>query len=299
MNPGSADSRDRPAIPDIRERIGGLILELSPQERRAAAYLQDHLEEAAGYTSTELAELAGVSKATVSRLFRSLGFETFREAKVQLRAVRPGAPRPVAPGSGPETHFRVEAHNLQRAAAALSAAALATAAHRIRTARRVAVVGLRNGYPIALHLREQLVQLRSGVVTLPAPGQSLGEEIADLDASDLAILVAVPRRSAALFRLIAALRRRSVPMIALGDASARPALADAVAFFETPVQSAGAFSSYATAMSTACLLANAVAVDEGAPEMRRRVELIDGAYAELDELEDEGRGRSNPASSPR
>jgi DNA-binding MurR/RpiR family transcriptional regulator len=287
VNPGSADSRDRPAVPDIRERIAGLILELPPQERRAAAYLQDHLEEAAGYTSTELAELAGVSKATVSRLFRSLGFETFREAKAQLRAVRPGAPRPAVPDSGPETHFRVEARNLQRAAAALSAAALATAARRIREARRVAVVGLRNGYPIALHLREQLVQVRSGVVALPAPGQSLGEEIADLDAGDLAILVAVPRRSAALPRLIAALRRRRVPLVALGDAAARSMVADAVAFFETPVQSAGAFSSYAAAMSTACLLANAVAADEGAPEMRRRVEQIGRAFQELAEL-DEG-----------
>ena len=62
----------------IDERITDRYAELSPQEQRAAQTLLEHLDELATYRSAELAELAGVSKATMSRLFRHLGVRRLR-----------------------------------------------------------------------------------------------------------------------------------------------------------------------------------------------------------------------------
>ena len=42
-------------------------------------------------------------------------------------------------------------------------------------ARRIVVIGMRNAYPAALHLRQQLLQARGQVLVLPQPGQSLSE----------------------------------------------------------------------------------------------------------------------------
>ena len=80
----------------IDERIAARQLDLSPQERRAADTLLEHLDDLATYRAAELAAMAGVSKATMSRLFRSLGFADFDEVREHLRALRstgePGRP---------------------------------------------------------------------------------------------------------------------------------------------------------------------------------------------------------------
>ncbi|SDF41304.1 transcriptional regulator, RpiR family, partial [Blastococcus fimeti] len=61
----------------IDQRIARSHPTLSAQERRAAETLLEHLDDLATYRAAELAALAGVSKATMSRLFRSLGFADF------------------------------------------------------------------------------------------------------------------------------------------------------------------------------------------------------------------------------
>ena len=60
-------------------------------------------------------------------------------------------------------------------------------------APHVAVVGYRNGYPVALHLREQLLQLRGNIDILPHPGQSIAEELTDYSSDDVAVIVGVGR----------------------------------------------------------------------------------------------------------
>jgi DNA-binding MurR/RpiR family transcriptional regulator len=69
----------------IDERIAEHYTGLSPQERRAADVLLAHLDDLAIYRAAELADLAGVSKATMSRLFRHLGFDDFGEVREHLQ----------------------------------------------------------------------------------------------------------------------------------------------------------------------------------------------------------------------
>ena len=57
----------------IDERLRSHYAALTPQEQRVADFIFDHPDHLMSHNSAELARLSGVSKATVSRLFRRLG----------------------------------------------------------------------------------------------------------------------------------------------------------------------------------------------------------------------------------
>jgi DNA-binding MurR/RpiR family transcriptional regulator len=62
----------------LDERLKGQYASLSPQEQRVADFIFDHFDDLISYNSAELAQLSGVSKATVSRLFKRLAMTNIR-----------------------------------------------------------------------------------------------------------------------------------------------------------------------------------------------------------------------------
>jgi len=262
----------------IAARIENAYRELSPQEQRAADFMRDHLADLAVYNATEVARLSGVSKATVSRLYRRLGFENADALRDHVRALRAsGTPvASVTPANFAE-HLDRELANLR---AALSGLDLAPAAQLIAGARRVTVVGFRNSYPIALHLRQQLAQARDGVVLAPLPGQSIGEELAALTPDDVVVLVGFRRRPEGFARVLALVEASAARSILLTDSTRLRG--DIV--IACPVDSVTAFDSYAAAASVISLLAGAVFGVHLAAG-RSRIAAIGDAYRGLHELE--------------
>ncbi|WP_411698319.1 MurR/RpiR family transcriptional regulator, partial [Conyzicola sp.] len=174
-------------------------------------------------------------------------------------------------------HLDRELANLRSVLAGLD---LTPAASLIAGARRVLVVGFRNSYPMALHLRQQLAQARDGVQLAPLPGQSIGEELAALGADDVVVLVGFRRRPRGFSRVLALVESSEARSVLLTDA---PRLgADIV--IECPVDSVTAFDSYAAAASVISLLAAGVLAADLAAG-RSRIATIGDAYRELDELE--------------
>ncbi|VFS56471.1 Helix-turn-helix domain, rpiR family [Raoultella planticola] len=51
-------------------------------------FIFDHFDDLISYNSAELAQLSGVSKATVSRLFKRLGYEKYKDMRDELRTLR-------------------------------------------------------------------------------------------------------------------------------------------------------------------------------------------------------------------
>ena len=262
----------------LAARIEKTYRDLAPQEQRAADFMRDHLADLAVYNATEVARLSGVSKATVSRLYRRLGFENADELRDHVRALRAsGTPiASVTPTSYGE-HLDRELANLRAALVGLD---LAPAAALIAGARRVIVVGFRNSYPMALHLRQQLAQARDGVVLAPLPGQSIGEELAALTADDVVVLVGFRRRPEGFARVVALVEASAARSIVLTDSGRLRG--DIV--IECPVDSVTAFDSYAAAASLISLLAAAV-LGANLAGGRARIAAIGDAYRELDELE--------------
>ncbi len=266
----------------IDERIARSHPSLSTQERRAADTLLEHLDDLATYRAAELAALAGVSKATMSRLFRSLGFTDFDEVRDHLRALRiAGEPRHV---EGPPDLAAHADHESTALAAAVLQPAVADAVALLADARRVLVVGWRNSHPVALHLREQLVQARPRVALAPLPGQVLGEELVDLGPGDAVVAVGFRRRPAGFAAFMATAARTGADVVLVADPTAAGHSGSARVWLQCPVQGALAYDSYAAAMSLVGVLADGVLSRIGRTG-RDRISAISATYERLAEVE--------------
>ncbi|QCR36997.1 MurR/RpiR family transcriptional regulator [Nissabacter sp. SGAir0207] len=274
----------------IDERLRGHYAALTPQEQRVADFIFENLDHLMSYNSAELARLSGVSKATVSRLFKRLGYPSYREMRDEVRALRQtGLPladsRDAVQGNTLlARHYKQEMANLTQWVNQIDPAQFTAVIGALAAARRVCLLGFRNSYPVALHLRQQLLQIRPGVQLMPQPGQTLSEELVDLTPEDLVIFVAFRRRPRAVRTLLAHLQARQVPTLLVCEpqASTLPALARW--HLAAPLDSVSAFDAYSAAMSLANLLSNAL-LHQMLSSGRQRIHQIADLYGDLDELE--------------
>jgi DNA-binding MurR/RpiR family transcriptional regulator len=172
----------------------------------------DHFDDLMSYNSAELARLSGVSKATVSRLFKRLGYDRFKEMRDEVRTLRQsGMPltenRDAVQGNTLlARHYKQEMANLTQWVNALDAVQFADGAGA--AARRVFILGLRNSAPVALHLRQQLMQIRGQVWLMPQPGQTLAEELVDITEQDVVVVIAFRRRPRVIRPVLEALQKQ-------------------------------------------------------------------------------------------
>lgn len=271
----------------IEQRIHAHYAGLSPQEQRAADLILDHLDDLALYSSAELAQMSGVSRATLSRLYRHLGFESFTELRETARTLRRQGV-PLGPDAGPELsrHLEQELKNLRKVLgpAGEDRPAQTRTVRALAEARTVLLVGLRNSYPVALHLKQQLQQARDRVRLAPLPGQTLGEELVDVSEEDVVVLLGFRRRPRGFEELVKVCAATGARTVLVADSTARRHASAVDLWIECPLDGVGPFDSYAAAMSLASVLADGVLAAAG-PEGRRRVERTAELYEELDELD--------------
>lgn len=266
----------------IDERIADRHDALTPQERRAAATLLEHLDDLATYRAAELAELAGVSRATMSRLFRSLGFEDFDEVREHLRALRSaGEPRRVDGAPNAEALAAIEQGAILRA---IEHPRILEVAGLLALARKVFVIGWRNSYPVALHLREQLAQARADVEIGPVPGQTTGEELVGLGPEDVIVVVGFRRRPKGFAEFLTEAGTTGAAVILVGDPTAVAHASQASIWLECPLQHSLAFDSYAAPMALVSVLADAVLGACGRAGSKR-VRKITETYERMGEVE--------------
>lgn len=264
----------------IEARITTAFADLTAQERRAATTILEHLDDLAAYSSADLSALSGVSRPTLSRLYRQLGYRSFAEMRNEARHA---GGVPIGPSQGVESHVSQETRNITKLGR-LADGRLQAAAISIMGASDLVIIGYRNSYPVAMHLREQLVQLRPGSRLLPLPGQTVAEDMVGVGPGDTVILVGLRRRTDgfdALLRLCVASR---ADVVLIADNSALRYADQVTHFLPCSLDSSGPFSSYAAAMSLVAMIANQASALAG-PQGERRVSMITDGYHQLDELE--------------
>lgn len=274
----------------LDERLRSQYAQLSPQEQRIADFAFDHYDDLIGYNSAELARLSGVSKATVSRLFKRLGYEKYKDMRDELRNLRQsGMPltdnRDAVQGNTLlARHFKQEMANLTQWVNGIDALHFSEVVQALAGSKRIFIIGMRNSWPVALHLRQQLLQARGQVHVLPQPGQTLSEELIDLTPDDMVVMVAFRRRPRIIRPLLQLLQQRRIPTLALCEPQAQTVIALAQWQLCAPLDSVSAFDSYAAANSLVNLLANAL-LHELLSDGRQRIHQIADLYNQLDELE--------------
>lgn len=273
-------------------RIRDSFDSLTTLEREAAQFILGHLTDVLVCNSVELSQLSGISQPTLSRLYRKLGYANAVEFRRDVRRIhRPGAPEIAHDTQCDDLltdHLHRDEESLKRTFEGLDRARLASVCQSMATARRVAVIGFRNGYPVALHLREQLIQLRNNVDILPVSGQSIAEDLVDYVPGDVIVGVAVGRRLPFFSRLIDMLLERGLTVVVIGDAAARNAVIGRNVTFLTVVLNSHVLSSFTAAFALSGLLADEVekCLASSGNAVRTRIEDINGCFDVFDELEE-------------
>ncbi len=276
----------------LTRRVHRLYGELPEGERKAADFILEQPGELAMLAAGELADRVGISKATVSRFFRRLGYVSFEEARRAARAMRAsGSPLYLAevdrtPKQGSVITRAMAAENrvVEGSLALQNPLTVDAVTGALATARRVCVAGFRNSHFAAAYFASTLAQLRPGVTLLNAPGQTLGEGLADLGPGDMVVVVALRRRPSGFVDLVRILSATGADVVLIADRSIREAPAFARWTLTCLVEMPQLLDSYAGVLAVLRLLAFETMRRLGV-EARRRLETIEARHDALAELE--------------
>jgi len=232
---------------------------LPKAERKLADIVLEFPGELAAYTATELAELAGVSKAAATRFFKRLGFKNFEEARRLARDSKNwGSPLYLqsknetdeSPDQRLSQYVEEETLNIKQTFDQAIVEDLDDICQEILKAKRVWLVGYRNSHYIAAYARWQFIQFRSNVHLLPSNGgESMAEYIADIRSDDIVIVVGVRRRVNSLINFMQLIKSKQVPILYLTDPTASKTSAYAKWTIKIPVSGSFLFDSYTALMS--------------------------------------------------
>ena len=276
----------------IEDRIEQHYERLPDSERRLADVILDFPGDMASYSATELAALAGVSKAAATRFFRRLGFDSYSEARRQAREVQEwGSPLYLhAKGTfAGDSGLRLEAHLqdslrlLTRTFENLSSSDLEAIVEAIVSAKRVWLLGFRNSHILASYARSQLILIRDNVHLLPMGGEMLAEYLAGLSEGDLLLVVGVRRRLRRLQQAMQHARNSGALILYITDPTASETARLADWTLRCEVRSASLFDNYVAVMGLLHFLCTAVAEKTGEAGHARlkRVEKLHEKLAEF------------------
>lgn len=152
------------------DRISVSLASLTPAEQRVGTLLLSDPQSFIHSPVRELAEKAQVSKPTVVRFCRSVGFEGLADCKLKLAAAPNSAPTPLAaPTAHPiqtliAAEFDQAVQALRECQRALSAAAIERAAEAlaqvIAEKRRIVIWGSPETWPAVVYAQQCLLELK-------------------------------------------------------------------------------------------------------------------------------------------
>ncbi|MEM9782678.1 MAG: MurR/RpiR family transcriptional regulator [Pseudomonadota bacterium] len=269
----------------VRDRLHAL----SPAERRLAEFVLDFPGDLASYSATELARLANVSNATVTRFVRSVGYQSFDEARQKVRAERGGgaalfmvSAASDSDGDAAAAHFKQAQANLSRTVNTLSLSEIDEIAAAMLAAPRVWVIGFRAGRPLAEYFQWQALQVLPAVRIVPGAGETLAEHIADAREDDCALVIGLRRRTKTMRSALAFLAEAKVSIAYLTDGAeaAPPGVS-----WQLRCQTAapGPLFNHVAPLALLHLLATRI-VERSGTAGRRRLATVEAAHATLDEL---------------
>lgn len=276
----------------IHESIMAVYEQLPPGERRLADITLSKLSNLASYSATELAGEATVSKATAARFFRRVGYSSFGHARRQARAeAHLASPLYAMAGVDPgeqhsdalSRHVAADLKNLSETYQCQDAKLLTQSAALIASARKVHVIGMRNGHFVAQYATTLLTQLREGVAALPMSATTLAEDLASLDSRDVVLVIDFRRRAATLPGIVQAARSTGASLIFLTNPG-MPALSrpgDIVLHCLT--DGASIFDSYVAAVSVVNFIGASTAKTLG-KNSRKRLESIEAFHDLLGDI---------------
>jgi DNA-binding MurR/RpiR family transcriptional regulator len=227
--PGSTDT-------PLSARIAALAAALPPTERRVADRLVAAASAAVDCTAQELADLAGVSRASVIRTAQTLGYDGYPQMRVAVaREVALAAAHDDAAGDLGVLHRRLDqfARNLPRIMAAVTEEAAGQFVTALDRAERVVVVATGLSAPLGLD-----VAMRLGAAGRPAEfvPDTLAQQIAasTLSAGSACLVISGSGATQTSIEAAAAAREAGADVLAVTSFARAPLLEHATQALVVP-----------------------------------------------------------------
>ncbi len=276
----------------IRERMG----ECTPSERKVARTLLATYPVAGFETVAGLAEIAGVSGATVVRFTTRLGYRGFpdfrRALRVELeqRGASPAAlyertsSRRAARGGKLADLAEPAAEDLRSTFAGLSEHDFNTTLEALAAPRnRLWIVGGRYSNFLAQYLAASLQQLRTGVSMVPEMASLRAATMADFGSKDVLIAFDFRRYEASTRELVMLAKARRASVVVVTDQWLSPCAPEADAVLTSVASERGTFDSVVPVMAMIEAIFEALLVRIGEPA-RDRIARIEETAQRLDLL---------------
>ncbi len=277
--------------PSIETRIREHYDLLADSERPLADFILSFPGQVASYSATELAALAGVSKAAASRFVRKIGLDSYDDMRRLAREGQGwGSPHYLNSPSferrpfdeAVAAHIACETENIRATLSALTPATADIAA-ALATAPRIGCVGFRRSRMVADYLRWSLVQVRHQVSLFPPPGETISEALSEFGPDDVIVAIGLRRRVPLLAAALTAVRERGVKLVLIADSTVGALAAQATWVIPCEARSVSPFDSDIAAISVAHFLSSLVAGALGTAA-RARMGAIEQSLAALGEL---------------
>jgi len=205
---------------------------LSNQERLAADYVLANPNEVAIMSMRDLARLADVSPASMTRLAKRLGligYEVLKDAFVQAMRAQgnPYSGRAqkmvqLSKSIGERAHVQNLANNAIAHINALcqpdNVDAIMRAARMLTRARKVHCVGLRSSFAIAYQLNHVASYFADNVQLIDGAGETgIMSIMHQVSSKDVAVVISLPRYAKKTINIASYLHQRGVSIIAITD----------------------------------------------------------------------------------
>lgn len=266
------------AMPRAERRLADLLLKNGVSVRRESA--------------TALARAAGVSKATAARLFRRLGYASYRAAQrgMRARAAEPPTGTPDAAASpwagggvSISAHLDSEVQNLIRTVEQQRSDEIDRAIRLLAQGEKLWVVGFGDNYSMAHFARAQLIKIRPDIRMIPISGFSVPEEFASISASDVMLAFGVGRRTRALRNIITSAGRTGARIILITDAASTLDAASASVVLRCRSIGVSMFDSMAATVSLLTFLCASLVARIGDPAIER-LRQIENIHADWNDM---------------
>lgn len=282
-------TEDHPSA-DLAQRILEVYGDMPKSERRLADLLLANPSAIAVHSATELSDQAGISKATTARLFRRLGYPSFRSAqRAERRDEAPAAPagRGLAQVAGGRidlgAHLTSEVQNLVRTTESLRSDELNEAILHIARADKVWVVGFGDNYPLAHFARALLIRVKPDIRMIPIGGFSVPEEFASIKSTDAMLALGIGRKPRSLRSIMRSAIGVGAQVVLVTDQHTRASAELAGVTLRCRTRNNAVFDSVTAPVSLLTFLCAAIAVRIGQAALER-LQMIDGIHEDWDDL---------------
>ncbi|WP_307802986.1 MurR/RpiR family transcriptional regulator [Frigoribacterium sp. PvP032] len=237
---------------------------LSPTQRRVAQHMLDSLPDVAFASSVDVAEAAGVSQPTVTRMATAFGFSGWAEFRAAARERVLSASPTDSPSPGPDSVPAValarERDNLLAVEQTVASDRMVRAVDLLAGTRPLGIVGLRVSASLA-HYLGHLAQKVLPDVRVLDDGASLIDAVTQLhlDGASAVLFIVMPRHPEATVQAVAHARSLGLATVAIVDTPLVP-FADLLdVALVAPVGTDLVFDSHAAVVTLSIALLDALA----------------------------------------